>query len=135
MPSRGSGFEHAVVRTTLSPMRITTDPWACLANFPVSIDIDLPPANWTVVSCFMVSSFLFFRRQIGRNIGGPAPRASGYCRLKVGMIEKLPLRRLQCLLPMRSARWNSGGNLFRHMGNERQLSSRAGFTYGCRAFE
>src|SRR4051794_11835122 len=69
MPSRGSGLEQAVVRTTLSPMRITTDPCACLASFPVSILMDLPPASWTVVSCFMVSSFLFGERQCRQECG------------------------------------------------------------------
>src|SRR5581483_3039869 len=48
MPSRGSGFAVAVARTTLSPRRTTTAPWACLANLPVSNDIVFPPASVTV---------------------------------------------------------------------------------------
>src|SRR5690349_18530236 len=57
MPSRGSGLATAVARTTLSPMRTTTEPWACLANFPVSKDRLLPPLNTTDTSCFIFGSF------------------------------------------------------------------------------
>jgi len=53
MPSRGSGLATAVASTTLSPMRTTTEPWACLANFPVSNARLLPPVSCTDTSCFM----------------------------------------------------------------------------------
>src|ERR1700726_1462308 len=58
MPSRGSGLAVAVARTTLSPMRTTTEPCACLANFPVSNEMVLPPANSTDTSCFMIHFLL-----------------------------------------------------------------------------
>src|SRR6266852_3393856 len=61
MPSRGSGLAVAVARTTLSPMRTTTEPCACLASFPVSNEICLPPASSTETSCFMIY-FLLGRR-------------------------------------------------------------------------
>src|SRR5690348_17998687 len=47
MPSRGSWFAVAVASTTLSPVRTTAEPWACLANFPVSNVRDLLPASST----------------------------------------------------------------------------------------
>ena len=61
MPSRGSGLATAVARTTFSPMRTTTEPWACLANFPVSNERLLPPVSSTDTSCFMFY-FLLGRR-------------------------------------------------------------------------
>src|SRR5580704_1448526 len=57
MPSRGSGLAVAVARTTVSPIRTTTDPWACLAHFPVSNESCLPPERSTATSCFMSNSF------------------------------------------------------------------------------
>src|SRR5436305_15343002 len=83
MPSRGSGLATAVVSTTLSPMRITAEPWACLAIFPVSMEMDLPPASWTVVSCFMSSSFLYRRAQLDRLCRESAEGC-------LGQISKLP---------------------------------------------
>ena len=44
----------AVAITTLSPMRTTVEPWACLASFPVSKEIRLPPARSIDISCFMI---------------------------------------------------------------------------------
>ena len=38
MPSRGLEAWHAVTRTIVSPMRTMTEPSACLARRPVSID-------------------------------------------------------------------------------------------------
>src|SRR6266852_3744507 len=70
MPSRGSALAVAVARTTLSPSRTTAAPWACLANFPVSNEICLPPARSTVMvltSGFMIHSFSLFT-------GGQLPR-------------------------------------------------------------
>ena len=58
MPSRGSGFETAVARTTLSPMRTTAAPWACFAKFPVSNEIRLPPVSSTRYFLFHSLSFL-----------------------------------------------------------------------------
>src|ERR1700722_11854420 len=57
MPSRGSGFEVAVSRTTLSPILTTAAPWACLASFPVSNESCLPPARSTVT--VLTSGFIF----------------------------------------------------------------------------
>src|SRR5215467_14156581 len=48
MPSRGSAFAVAVASTTFSPRRTTADPWACLANFPVSNESVFPPLSVTV---------------------------------------------------------------------------------------
>src|SRR6266576_1872997 len=50
MPSRGSGFETAVASTTLSPMRTTPEPCACLASLPVSNLRFLPPESSTLIS-------------------------------------------------------------------------------------
>src|SRR5258708_17617917 len=58
MPSRGSGLAVAVARTTLSPSRTTAAPPACLANFPVSNEICLPPARFTVT--LLASGFIFY---------------------------------------------------------------------------
>src|SRR5215813_11529870 len=41
--SRGWGDPDAVTSTMLSPQRTTTEPPACLAHFPVSTMISLPP--------------------------------------------------------------------------------------------
>src|SRR5271168_3979622 len=57
MPSRGSVFAVAVASTTLSPVRTTAAPWACLANFPVSNESCLPPARSTVT--VLTSGFMF----------------------------------------------------------------------------
>src|SRR5258708_36961562 len=60
MPSRGSGLAVAVASTTLSPRRTTAEPCACLANFPVSNVIFLPPARLTstsVLSGFMIHPY------------------------------------------------------------------------------
>src|SRR5271167_1789248 len=60
MPSRGSALAVAVASTTFSPSRTTAAPWACLANFPVSNEMCLPPASSTVTllaSGFMIHSF------------------------------------------------------------------------------
>src|SRR5215468_4418469 len=45
--SRGWGDPDAVTSTMLSPQRTTTEPPACLAHFPVSTMISLPP-TWAV---------------------------------------------------------------------------------------
>src|SRR5579862_2711555 len=58
MPSRGSALAVAVASTTLSPMRTSADPWACLANFPVSKESCLPPARSTVTE--LGSGFIMF---------------------------------------------------------------------------
>src|ERR1700731_3067876 len=58
MPSRGSGLAVAVARTTLSPIRTTTEPCACLANLPVSKEMVLPAASSTDTSCFMIHFLL-----------------------------------------------------------------------------
>src|SRR6266853_1663870 len=58
MPSRGSALAVAVARTTLSPRRTTAAPPACLANFPVSNEICLPPARSTVT--LLASGFMFY---------------------------------------------------------------------------
>ena len=57
MPSRGSGLAVAVASTTLSPMRTTAAPCACLASFPVSNESCLPPASSTVT--VLTSGFIF----------------------------------------------------------------------------
>src|SRR5271156_393569 len=57
MPSRGSALAVAVASTTLSPWRTTAEPWACLANFPVSNESCLPPARSTVT--LLTSGFMF----------------------------------------------------------------------------
>src|SRR5208283_4688575 len=60
MPSRGSGLEVAVARTTFSPNLTTAAPPACLASFPVSIDSCFPPASSTetlVASGFIIHPF------------------------------------------------------------------------------
>ncbi len=36
MPSRAFAARQAVTRTTVSPERTMTEPWACLASLPVS---------------------------------------------------------------------------------------------------
>src|SRR5215510_6341231 len=41
--SRGCAEPAAVTSTMLSPQRTTTEPAACLAHFPVSMMISLPP--------------------------------------------------------------------------------------------
>src|SRR5215467_10941758 len=41
--SRGCAEPAAVTRTMLSPQRMTTEPPACFAHFPVSTMISLPP--------------------------------------------------------------------------------------------
>src|SRR5208337_1197162 len=56
MPSRGSGLEVAVARTTFSPKRTTAAPWACLAIFPVSKESCFPPAIST--ETFVASGFI-----------------------------------------------------------------------------
>src|ERR1039457_5956099 len=56
MPSRGSGLEVAVARTTFSPKRTTAAPPACLASFPVSIESCFPPAIST--ETFVASGFI-----------------------------------------------------------------------------
>src|SRR5262245_30698584 len=43
--SRGCGDPAAVTSTMLSPQRMTTEPLACLAHFPVSMVISLPPTT------------------------------------------------------------------------------------------
>src|SRR5215831_11861819 len=43
--SRGWGDPAAVISTMLSPQRTTTEPPACLAHFPVSTMISLPPTR------------------------------------------------------------------------------------------
>src|SRR5215813_13292138 len=43
--SRGWGDPDAVTSTMLSPQRTTTEPPACLAHFPVSTMISLPPTR------------------------------------------------------------------------------------------
>ncbi len=43
MPSRGPFEPPAVTRTIVSPRRTTTEPAACLAHLPVSIEISFPP--------------------------------------------------------------------------------------------
>src|SRR5580658_5796714 len=57
MPSRGSALAVAVASTTLSPMRTTAAPWACLANFPVSNESCFPPARSTIT--VLTSGFIF----------------------------------------------------------------------------
>jgi hypothetical protein len=61
MPSRGSGLAVAAARTTFSPEADNRrEPPACLASFPVSNEISLPPERWTVTlvaSGFMIHSF------------------------------------------------------------------------------
>src|SRR5579864_4182385 len=69
MPSRGSGLATAVASTTLSPMRTTTEPWACLANFPVSNARLLPPVSCTDTSCFILISF-WAGGHAGAGLGG-----------------------------------------------------------------
>src|SRR6267154_6232740 len=69
MPSRGSGLATAVASTTFSPMRTTAEPWACLANFPVSNESFLPPARSTVIS--VTSGFMIRPYQVrkeGNNV-------------------------------------------------------------------
>src|SRR5580658_9211901 len=68
MPSRGSALAVAVASTTFSPSRTTAAPWACLANFPVSNEMCLPPASSTVMllaSGFMIHSFAGWATQGG----------------------------------------------------------------------
>src|SRR5712692_6779029 len=64
MPSRGSALAVAVASTTLSPSRTTAAPWACLANFPVSNEICLPPARSTVT--LLASGFMFYPYSLNR---------------------------------------------------------------------
>src|SRR4029077_9999635 len=68
---------------TLSPMRITAEPCACFAILPVSMEMDFPPASWTVVSCFLSSSFLYRRARLYRRCRESAEGC-------VGQISKLP---------------------------------------------
>jgi hypothetical protein len=55
-PSRASVRPMAVARTTVSPLRTSTAPSACLANFPVSKLISLRPtvADTAACSCTIV---------------------------------------------------------------------------------
>ena len=55
MPSRGLAAAQAVTRTMVSPERTTTEPSACLASRPVSIEIVVPP---TEISRVCMSVFL-----------------------------------------------------------------------------
>src|SRR5512147_744660 len=70
MPSRGSWLAVAVPRTTLSAKRTTTEPCACLANFPVSNEMVLPPVNSTVTDCG--SGFIPISFQQEERNGGPS---------------------------------------------------------------
>src|SRR5579872_4864980 len=78
MPWRGSGEQQADENTTVSPMRTTADPFACLAQWPVSICRVLPPASCTVTSCFMSSPlsvlFVWFVQEIVRDFPGKVQR-------------------------------------------------------------
>ena len=55
VPGTASFAAHTVARSTVLPMRKTTDPSACFANLPVSMLISLPSGNETV----FVITFIF----------------------------------------------------------------------------
>src|SRR5262245_16520728 len=55
MPSRGFCAAQAVTRTTVSPERTRTEPSACFAKRPVSMEIDRPPIEMFLV-CMSVAS-------------------------------------------------------------------------------
>src|SRR5688500_5026739 len=58
MPSRAVAAMQAVTRTMVSPERTTTEPSACLASRPVSIEIFCRP---TEISRVCISVFLCLR--------------------------------------------------------------------------
>src|SRR5678816_2968495 len=78
MPSRGSALATAVARMTLSPMRTTAEPCACLASLPVSNVSFLPPERSTLIdvgSGFMFNPFLCRRHRETRK-GSPWEKAT-----------------------------------------------------------
>ena len=48
VPGTASLAAVTVARSTVLFIRRTTEPSACLATFPVSIEMVLPSGNWTV---------------------------------------------------------------------------------------
>src|ERR1700733_8684364 len=98
MPSRGSGLAVAAARTTLSPKRTTADPPACLASFPVSKEIFLPPARSMVISVasgFIVVSFWIVHGRVRGREGGwktdPQGLKPGMSRNVYGTTEVVPV--------------------------------------------
>src|SRR6266542_4053632 len=72
MPSRGVAAVQAVTRTIVSPDRTMTDPSACLARRPVSIEMVCPPTEISRVcmSVFLSMSCASFQKGSGLKAQG-----------------------------------------------------------------
>ena len=77
MPSRGSGLAVAVASTTFSPMRTTAEPWACLANFPVSNEMVFTAGEFdSNLGCFWFHRFIPFGQEGNARVTESARRVS-----------------------------------------------------------
>ena len=62
-PSLTSTFATAVAKIMVSPIRTTTDPSACFANLPVSMEISFPPPKlmvWFTIFILFIFYFISF---------------------------------------------------------------------------